>query len=194
MRPARFALLVAVFLLPILPSHAAADGAWLDGATPMPFPPAAGVPTAPPVPTGATIDPRCLELTRPPETPEDRQTVDAGWLLVGEYSAGWGIKLLTGATHFDGMCRPLGYQMFVFADKTFVGPVSPTSMDARTDGAAVQSVLQGPDQLSVVFPRYADTDPLCCPSRTSTASYRIDRSGAQPVLILTSVYTSPTGG
>jgi hypothetical protein len=186
--------LLALALLAASPLAAFAQGSWLDGETPRQWPAASGVPMAPALPPDTVLDPRCVEQSRPPETAEDRLTVAAGWMLIGEYRGGWGIKVVTGATHFDGMCRPQGYQVFVFAAGQFVGAVSPTTMDSRTDGAAVQTVLQGPDRLSVVFVRYADTDPLCCPSRTSSASYRIDRSGAQPVLVLTSVLTSPMGG
>jgi len=152
------------------------------------------VPRAPALPEGTVLDARCVEQQRPPETNEDRGAVAAGWMLIGDYRGGWGIKTILGASNFDGMCRPLGYQIFVFADELFVGAVAPTTMDSRTDGAAVQTVLQGPDRLSVVFVRYADVDPLCCPSWTSAAAYQIDRSGARPALVLTSVFTSPTGG
>jgi hypothetical protein len=186
--------LLATFLLVALPTAAFADGSWLDGDMPKQMPAGPSVPKAPALPAGAALDARCVDHARPPETPQDQQTVAANWMLTGDYRGGWGLKTVTGATYFDGMCRPMGYQVFVFADEEYVGAVSPTPMDSRTDGAAVQTVLQGPDRLSVVFARYADTDPLCCPSRTSSPSYLIDRSGAEPVLIVTSVLTTPTGG
>lgn len=119
--------------------------------------------------------------------------MDAGWMLIGDYRAGWGIKTILGVTDFDGMCRPTGFQTFVFADGVYAGTVSPISMDSRTDGAAVQVTLQGRDRVSVIFVRYADADALCCPSRTSVATYQVDRSDTQPVLVLTSVATNPTG-
>ena len=34
----------------------------------------------------------------------------------------------------DGMCRPLGYQFFLFVGDDFAGTLSPAPMDSRTDG------------------------------------------------------------
>jgi LppP/LprE lipoprotein len=192
MRAGHLAILLATVLIATSPAAMLADGSWLDGATPQSWPTGATVPAAPALPSGATLDLRCLEQTRPPETAEDRQLAAAGWMLIGDYRGGWGTKVVMGASYFDGMCRPLGYQVFVFDDGLLAGTVSPVPMDSRTDGAAVQTLLQGPDRLTVVFTRYTDTDALCCPSRTSSASYQINHPGAQPVLVLTSVSTNPT--
>jgi hypothetical protein len=45
------------------------------------------------------------------------------------------------------------------------------------------------------FARYKDSDALCCPSATSSATYSIVKEtfGAPPVLMLDSVFTNPTG-
>jgi hypothetical protein len=191
--PIRFVpLVLAMVLLGSSPAATLADGTWLDGSTPQTMPTGTTVPAPPALPSGGTLDPRCLEQARPPETAEDRQLAAAGWILFGDYHGGWGTKVVMGTSFFDGMCRPLGYQVFVFDDGLFAGTVSPVSMDSRTDGAAVQTLLQGPDRLTVVFTRYASTDALCCPSRTSTASYQINHPGAWPELVLTSVSTNPT--
>ncbi|MFN8557187.1 MAG: LppP/LprE family lipoprotein [Dehalococcoidia bacterium] len=111
--------------------------------------------------------------------------------MVGSYESGWGVRVVLGASNYDGMCRPLGYQVFVFADGLFAGTVAPVPMDSRTDGAAGPSSLVDGDRLNVTFSRYAPSDPLCCPSRTSSVTYAIDRAGAAPVLRATSVFTTP---
>jgi hypothetical protein len=43
---------------------------------------------------------------------------------------------------------------------------------------------------TVQFSRYADTDPLCCPSRISTVTYTIDLTGGQPVVTPVSATTT----
>jgi hypothetical protein len=81
------------------------------------------------------------------------------------------------------MCRPLGYQGFVFADGRFVGTLAPSPMSARTDGAMVDANLTGPNQLNATFVRYDPSDPLCCPSHPSAhVIYRIQQTDAGPVV------------
>jgi len=74
--------------------------------------PGGAVPAAPPFQGNA--DPRCAAAERPAETPEDQQVVAAGWRLFREYQGGWDSRLLFGLSGYDGMCRPLGFQAFVF--------------------------------------------------------------------------------
>ena len=74
----------------------------------------------------------------------------------------------------DGMCRPWDYQAFVFVKGAFAGTLSPTLMDSRTDGALSEVRLLAPTSIEAVSLRYADADPLCCPSRLSTVRYRIE--------------------
>jgi hypothetical protein len=161
-----------------------ADGSWLDA--PLDSWNAPGMPVpAPPSPAapGAT-DPRCAPTHRPVETAEDGIVAAAGWTLFGTYQAGWGVTIVSGLVDHDGMCRPVGYQQFVFVDGTFAGTISPLPMNARTDGAATSAApsVQG-DGATAEFARYTDADPLCCPSATTLVEYRIDRSGPGPVLV-----------
>lgn len=176
-----------------MPAGARADGSWLDE---QPLPswnePRMDVPAPPSPAEGEIVNPDCVSQQRPPETDEDQQVVLAGWYLVGGYDAGWGIKVITGASSFDGMCLPLGYQEFVFADGLFAGTISPAPMDSRTDGAAARAQITDADRLAVQFSRYAGTDPLCCPSRVTFATYRIDRTSGAPVLVIESASTQPT--
>ena len=178
-------------LLVDAPRAANADGSWLDGVAAPWNSAGISVPAASPPPS--TFDPRCLEQQRPPETAEDNVVAGAGWMLIGEYESGWGVRVILAASYFDGMCRPLGYQYLIFADGLFAGTVSPSTMDSRSDGAASRPSIQGPSRISLVFARYRESDPLCCPSRQTFADYRIDRDGPWPVLTLTSVFTNPTG-
>jgi len=189
-------VLAAILMVPSGAVHA--DGAWLDNPTPMKWTPArSGVPVAPapsaePTP-GAGPDPQCVQGQRSPETDEDRDVARAGWILIGPYQSGWGVRVILGTSSFDGMCRPWGYQHFVFSDGLFAGTISPMPMDSRADGSSNRATLEGRDRLSATFQRYTATDALCCPSRLTAAVYDIDRSGGWPVLTFTSASTSATG-
>jgi hypothetical protein len=132
-------------------------------------------------------------MGRPAETAEDLAVTNAGWTLVGGYQGGWGIKILIGASGADGMCRPLGFQTFVYVDGQFAGTISPVLMDARTDGV-VSRVDLGPGEapLTATFNRYTPADPLCCPSSTSFVQYKIDSSSGLPVLVPASAFTQPS--
>jgi len=126
---------------------------------------------------------RCQEQVRPPASLEDRAVAAAGWSLVGSLQV-WGQNaVLTGFSGVDAMCRPLGYQVFVFADGRFAGTLSPVPMDSRSDGAAQTPELFG-SSVRVAYSRYAPSDPLCCPSRVDTLGFRINRGSKGPVLAL----------
>lgn len=174
------------------PSHPArADGAWLDAPLVPWNVPGMAVPSAPAT-DGMLINPRCADLARPPETDEDQAVVDAGWRLSGAYEGGWGVKVVTGTANFDGMCRPVGYQQFVFVYGAFAGATSPVIMASRNDGAAVRAFIRAPgDGLTVEYSRYADSDPLCCPSSSSIVSFTIEGRAKAPVLAPVSVFTNP---
>ena len=171
---------------------ARAEGSWLDQTplvqwnTPGMTIPTASVDTS-------FLDQNCVgRTTRPAETDADRAVAKAGWYLVGGYQGGWGVYVVTGTAGFDGMCRPAGYQEFVFADGVFAGTVSPVEMLSRADGAANTTYLSLGGSLLVNFARYTNEDALCCPSATTSATYRIDRSGSAPVLLIESAYTQQT--
>lgn len=170
----------------------APEPSWLDDPNPpgwnlpgMPLPTA----PAPPFP----IDPRFRERNRAPETTEDAALVAAGWDLISPYQAGWSVKLITGASYYDGMGRPLGHQVFVFVDGAFAGTLSPGLMNARADSALSQARLIGPTTISADFVRYSSADPLCCPSARSIVQYRIERTGTGPVVIPESAFTRQSG-
>lgn len=175
----------------VLPVRAHADGSWLDNSPPVQWnQPGMALPAAP---AGENLDPRCVASTRPVETDADVAISDAGWYSIGEYKGGWGVLVVLGTSDFDGMCRPFGYQAFVFVDGSFAGTLSPDLMNSRFDGALGSYDVLRDGAIDAQFSRYADSDPLCCPSRLSSASYRIDRSGSLPVVVLVSTSTRPSG-
>ncbi len=160
---------------------------WLDPPKPTSWNmPGAAIPSPPK--TDSTFDPRCRALARIPELDADKRLSDLGWDLIGAYQGGWGILVIQGAAGYDGMCRPLLFQDFVFLRGVFVGTLSPATMAARSDGALNRVTVQGDRRLVAEYARYARTDALCCPSRTSTAVFEIgaDPAVARPVSVSTS--------
>jgi hypothetical protein len=157
-------------------------GAWLETSPPANWnAPGDDIPT-PPEPY-VSPDPRCGAQERPSESPEEDEVVAAGWHLFNAAQVGWHLRVVNGLVGYDGMCRPNGFQGFVFADGEFAGTISPAPMDARTDGVGRILDMRGPGDLSGQFVRYTATDPLCCPSSVFVVEYTVDRSGAAPVLL-----------
>jgi hypothetical protein len=171
-------------LVTTLPPGAAS---WLDTARQAPWnTPGASIPSAPKI-EGAR-DPRCRVLARPPELDTDKRLTDLGWDLIGAYQGGWGMLVVEAAAGYDGMCRPRAYQGFVFLRGVFVGTLSPGTMDSRTDGALNRVTLQDGGRLIAEYARYGNTDPLCCPSRTTSVVFEI--APDQPVVRPVSVSSS----
>ena len=172
-----------------------AAAAWLDADTPDQWSSRDGaVPPAPKV--DGNDDPRGRETERPAETREDRALTARGWRLFREYLGGWGIRVVWALSGYDGMCRPLGYQVFVFAGGKLAGTLSPTAMNSRTDASLTSLQLLGPrasdgPTITATFHRYAESDPLCCPTRRTAVQYRVDRSQRAPVLRALSARTAP---
>jgi hypothetical protein len=175
----------------LLPRPAYADGAWLDDQSVTWNTPGMAIPT--PVDSMWELDPRCGAQARPAESDEDRAVEAAGWTLFGSYTGGWGVRIVRGLAGYDGMCRPMEYQAFVFVDGKLAGTLSPTPMGSRLDGSLTGLDFFGPDRVVGIYARYTDQDPLCCPSARSTATFKVDRSGAAPVLVRESTTTERTG-
>jgi LppP/LprE lipoprotein len=167
-----------------------ADAAsWLDAAKPAGWNKAAAA--IPKAPSGDESNlPRCSAQVRKPATREDKAVVAAGWRLFNAYQLYDGTSVVTAMSGADGMCRPTGYQEFVFVDGTFAGTLSPKPMDSRTDGALEQVFLYAASSIPAQFLRYTEADPLCCASRTSTVTFRIDRTAKGPVAVPVSVSTT----
>jgi len=184
-------LLLFVALL-VAKSAEAQLGAWLD--QPLASWNQAGVtiPAAPAPKGDSPTDPRCARGVRPPETPSERLVSSAGWSLYAEPKKRGTVTVLLGEASIDGMCRPWDYQAFVFVKGAFAGTLSPSVMDSRTDGALSEIRFPAPSAIEVVFLRYTDTDPLCCPSRLTTVRYRIERGPKGPVVVPVSAWSKLT--
>jgi hypothetical protein len=119
-------------------------------------------------------------MARLAELDADKRLRNRGWDLVGAYQGGWQVLVIGGTASYDGMCRPLQYQEFVFVRGVFAGTLSPQLMDSRTDGALSRVYLQGNRQLIAEYVRYAASDPLCCPSKTTSVQFEITNN---PLLV-----------
>jgi hypothetical protein len=124
-------------------------------------------------------------------TPGERALADAGWVpfqMFDRQIVDRDVEIIGGLAGADGMCRPADFNVFVFVEGRFAGMLSPVPMSSRTDGSVGGAIrLAGDDTISAGFARYADTDPLCCPSDHVTVRYRIDRKATPPVVVPISV-------
>lgn len=165
-------------------------GSWMDASAPAPWNTrGASIPVAPKMQDPA--DARCKEQARPAQLPEDKRVQDQGWDLVGAYQGGWEMLVIRGTASYDGMCRPRQYQDFVFVRGEFAGTLSPQPMDSRTDGALGRVSLQN-GRLTAEYNRYAASDPLCCPTRTTAVVFDVTNDG--PVVRPMSATTQTRGG
>ncbi len=125
-----------------------------------------------------------LKLGR--STPAERALADAGWIPFRNFDqqlAQGDIEIMDGMSGADGMCRPMGYNIFVFVGGSFAGTLSPNLMSSRSDASSGAVRILDADTVSAEFVRYTDKDPLCCASSRVTVRYRIDRTGRQPVVM-----------
>jgi hypothetical protein len=186
-------LACAVVLLLVTADGAAAQGTadWLD--QPLSNWNQAGMSMPAPGTGPYSSAPYCGTTLRWPETPQDQMLVDAGWSLQSPYRAGWGTTVVDAASGYDGMCRPLGYNAFVFQDGVFAGTISPEPMDSRTSGSGTVTALQD-GRVMARYLRYAPTDALCCPSLPAVdVTFEIQSTPGGPVLVPASSYVEGSG-
>jgi LppP/LprE lipoprotein len=169
-------------------SAAADDESWLDQPLSNWNEPGMSIPQAPAM--DPSTNPRCLPQRRQVETDADQAIADSGWTIYGGYQAGWNTYVVRGLSGYDGMCRPLGYNEFVFVDGQFAGTISPDLMNSRTDGAGDVRFFVQKDSLSAEFLRYTPTDPLCCPSANASVFYQVQHTDNGPVLVPMSITQS----
>lgn len=161
---------------------------WLDQAKPASWnTPGLSIPAAPP--KQGAVDPRCRTAARPAELEADRRLQAKGWDLFGAYEGGWQTVVIRATADYDGMCRPLQYQVFVFVRGVFAGTLSPKPMDSRTDGALSTVSLQSNGRVGAQYLRYTSTDALCCASKTTSVEFEIPNGAA--VVRPVSASTSP---
>lgn len=151
--------------------------------------PGISIPQAPKPQADTNLMKRCQDGVRPPTTPEDVSLSRNGWMLFGPAQLYSGTSLVTAASDFDGMCRPLKYQAFIFVDGRFAGTLSPQLMDSRTDSSSQPIFLYGASNINAEFKRYSEKDALCCPSAVSRVSYQIQRKNDLPVVVPIEVVT-----
>lgn len=118
---------------------------------------------------------RCGEMIRQPDSAAGRALVRAGWLLYGPVQSYGPTKVVTALSGFDGMCRPVGHQAFVYWEERYAGTLAPQPMNSRTDGSLVNYRLVSQTKIIAEFGRYAPNDPLCCPTRTTYVTYEVRR-------------------
>jgi len=140
-------------------------------------------------------DPRCRESMREPASEVDQQVRARGWDLIGRTVDSGKIRVIVGAANYDGMCRPLQFQEFVFVRGIFAGTLSPVPMDSRTDGALGRVTVQADGRVQAEYLRYGAADPLCCPSRITTVVFEIEKEPPvlKPVSASTVSTRPPTG-
>jgi hypothetical protein len=184
---------VLALALATMASPAAADGAWLDNASTSWNTAGMAIPVAPAA--GGSLDPRCLEQVKPAESDAGTLVEAAGWKLFSADLTDGSVRIVRALASFDGMCRPMQYQAFAFTTSTppiFLGTFSPTPMNSRTDGALNQIELVNLDRIVGRYARYTLQDALCCPSATSTVTFRVEQRGMTSVLLRMNTATEPT--
>jgi hypothetical protein len=166
-------------------------GSWLDRS---PFPrwnrPGGRVPHLPEPPSHGAPHERCRDQVRAPGTPAERAVVRKGWKLYGASRIFGNSVVFTAMSDTDGMCRPLGYQAFVYSEGRYAGTLSPVPMNSRQDGALTRIHLTSPTRIIAEFARYAPSDPLCCPSRKVHVLYTL-RNDEIPHLEASGVTSEP---
>lgn len=132
---------------------------------------------------------QCVSQIRQPSLDAERAVVAKGWKLFGPLQTYDSTQLFLATSGFDGMCRPMGFQAFVYVEGRYAGTLSPVLMDSRSDGVIYTPYLANGTEINVEFARYRSTDPLCCPSGKSFVTFKI-RPDEVPDLIATSVTTT----
>ena len=165
-------------------------GAWLDSARDWSF-------STADLRRGPSVDPnpQCDRAGREPQTASERLLAAEGWKLSSSPVSRRGraglIEIVQGFRQHDGMCRPLIFQAFVFLDERPIATLSPRLMNSREDGALSRLSISESGEITAIFLRYSRTDPLCCPSRESSAVYSILQQAGNYKLKLLRVVTKP---
>jgi hypothetical protein len=168
---------------------ASAAGSWLDAPPAAWNKPGAPIPIAPPLQQSQI---RCQNQERGPASPAESQLRAQGWRLESYWPATskGNLTLVTALADYDGMCRPLEFNVFAFVSGTYAGTLSPVNMNSRTDGV-LAFLPSGPNptsgpagSITATFERYLPTDPLCCPSIPSvTVKYGLANGVVAPLSI-----------
>ncbi len=126
---------------------------------------------------------RCADEVRQPSLEADSILMKNGWTLLGNPTQVNGdTAVITVAGGFDGNCRPLKTQTFVFVGSKLAGTLSPGLMNSRTDGTVTDVELNSATTLTAEYARYRANDPLCCPWKTQEVNFVIKQNGGNYVL------------
>lgn len=177
----RKVILTAIFSIFVTAVSVSAQTSWLD----RPIRNWNNSSTVPRAPRGEMNDARCRDIIRTPESVADRALTRVGWSLYGASQTYGNITVINALSGFDGMCRPTGYNTFVFSGSRFIGKLSPENMDSRTDGSLTHADLWNAKGLSAEFNRYTSNDALCCPSQKSSVVYEISATTVKPTNVTT---------
>jgi len=168
----------------------AQDDLWLDR-------PLAGwnTPGAELSPASITSDSRASLMERCSLVPHrttaaERALYAAGWVPQWHFdrqALRGDVEIVAGVTTATENCEPSGLNLFVFVNGDFAGTLSPGAMHSRRDGAIGAVRILGGDSVTAEFARYASTDTECCPSSRVRVTFKVDRSGAQPMIVPVSV-------
>jgi hypothetical protein len=164
----RIAAVTIALLLALAPEIVLGQATWLDSPISQWNTPGVQVPMAPPT---TNPDPRCRTSERAATLPEETQLTARGWRLESFWptTSSADIVLIRALAEYDGMCRPFEYNVFGFKGGTYAGTLSPVNMNSRTDGALFAGPIFLPGNLFTAdYIRYANSDPLCCPSGGTT--------------------------
>lgn len=137
---------------------------------------------------------RCSVAVRQPTLPQDRLLTKMGWTLVGPAQIFGNTTVITTAEAFDGMCRPLKFENYVFVGNRVAGTLAPGPLDSRTDGAVVNVKMVAERNLTAEFVRYRESDPLCCPYKIEAVTYVIKPDGANFLLVPEGKFDTSIGG
>ncbi len=94
------------------------------------------------------------------------------------------VEIIAGMSGADGMCRPTGFNLFVFVGGRLAGTLSPVPMSSREDGSVGAVRLAPEGTITAEFARYTEKDALCCPSSRVSVRYRVERGAAAVVVPL----------
>jgi len=179
--------------------HAAS---WLDGPANQWNTPGMAVPKPTAVPAISfdcappDCPPPCNAREARPVTEQESQVAAAGWKLEQYWPAQTlgALTAITALAGYDGMCRPMAFNVFVFSGNRFTGTVSPVPMNSREDGVLFGDASAAADEsFTAAFTRYVPNDPSCCPSGgRTTVSYRVDQVSERPVLVAVQVGSFPS--
>lgn len=144
---------LALALVAVAAGAAPGDASWLDKLEKNWNQAGAKLPKAP-AGHGDAPSARCDSSVRPPTSEEDRAVALEGWSLLGPAYVYDRTRAFLAMSSVDGMCRPLGYQGFVFVDGKFAGTLAPEPMDSGKDGALDEIRLQAGEAFAARFRRH----------------------------------------